>query len=73
MREEGKLLTGFSVPAGRRAEFEQALLKLKLRRPFDSKSQIIVDAVIAAAAAIEDQAQPEESQTNKYSPALIAA
>jgi hypothetical protein len=73
MREEGKLLTGFSVPAGRRAEFEEALLKLKLLRPFDSKSQIIVDAVIAAAAAVDEKAQTEEQPINKWRPVLAAA
>jgi hypothetical protein len=73
MREEGKQVTGISVPAGRRAEFEEALLKLKLRRPFDSKSQIIVDAVLAAAAAVDEKAQTEEQSANKRRPVFASA
>ena len=53
MDEERKWTSGFSVPRGRRAEVEAALLKLKLRRPFDSMSEIIVDALLAAAEALD--------------------
>lgn len=53
MEEERTFTSGFSVPRKRRAELEAALLKLKTRRPFDSKSEIIIDAVIAAAAQLD--------------------
>lgn len=54
MADDGRKLTGISVPAGRREEFDAALLKLKQRRPFDSSSKLVVDAVIAAAAALDE-------------------
>ncbi len=53
MEEERTFTSGFSVPRKRRAELEAALLKLKTRRPFDSKSEIIIDAVLAAAAQLD--------------------
>ncbi len=59
-----------SMPASRRAEFDAALLKLKQRRPFDSISKIVADAVIAAAATLEGQTS-EEGEI--LSPALLAA
>jgi hypothetical protein len=49
VEEERTFTSGFSVPRKRRAALEAALLKLKTRRPFDSKSEIIIDAVLAAA------------------------
>ncbi len=57
-----------SMPASRRAEFDAALLMLKQRRPFDSISKIVADAVIAAALALET-----EDQEEIHSPALAAA
>ncbi len=59
-----------SMPASRRAEFDAALLKLKQRRPFDSISKIVADAVIAAAVAIE--AEPKETG-ELFSPMYAAA
>ncbi len=59
-----------SMPASRRAEFDAALLKLKQRRPFDSISKIVADAVIAAAAAL-DRKTDEEGEI--VSPALAYA
>jgi hypothetical protein len=73
MQEESKQVTGFSVPTSRRPEFDAALLKLKLRRPFDSKSQLIVDAVLAAAATLDKEAQEEEQPANKRRPVLAQA
>lgn len=43
----------FFIPAERASELDAALRKMKLSRPFDSMSQIIVDAIVAAAARIE--------------------
>ncbi len=60
------------MPASRCKEFDAALLKLKQRRPFDSISKIVADAVIATAAALEDEPR-QEQPGNKYSPALIVA
>ena len=68
--ESGRIT--LSMPASRRKEFDAALLKLKQRRPFDSISKIVADAVIAAAGALEDETRQEQSG-NKYSPALAAA
>lgn len=69
--ESGRMT--LSMPASRRKEFDAALLKLKQRKPFESISKIVADAVIAAAATIEREAQEEEQSENKYSPILIAA
>ena len=68
--ESGRIT--LSMPASRRKEFDAALLKLKQRRPFDSISKIVADAVIATAAALEDESH-QEQPGNKNSPALIAA
>ena len=56
-----------SLPASRRAEFDAALLKLKQRRPFDSISKIVADAVVAAAVALD-----EEAGSLNYVPGLPA-
>ena len=72
MENERKYTLSISVSQDRRDAFDAALLKLKLLRPFDSKSEIIVDAVITAADAL-DRVRGEEQPANKYSPALIAA
>ncbi len=62
-----------SMPASRRAEFDAALLRLKQRQPFESISKIVADAVIAAAAALEERQKVEEQSANKRMPALVAA
>ncbi len=49
-----------SMPASRRAEFDAALLKLKQRRPFDSISKIVADAVISAANTLGDDTMSSE-------------
>jgi hypothetical protein len=68
--ESGRIT--LSMPASRRKEFDAALLKLKQRRPFESISKIVSDAVIAAAVALENEAH-EETQGNKKRPALAYA
>ena len=73
MENERKYTLSISVSQDRRDAFDAALLKLKLLRPFDSKSEIIVDAVITAADALDSRARTEEQPTNKRMPALVAA
>ncbi len=68
--ESGRIT--LSMPASRRKEFDAALLKLKQRRPFDSISKIVADAVIAAAVALDNETH-QDQPGNKYSPALMAA
>ena len=72
MENERKYTLSISVSQDRRDAFDAALLKLKLLRPFDSKSEIIVDAVITAADAL-DRVRGEDQPTNKRMPALVAA
>ncbi len=67
-QESGRI--SLSMPASRRKEFDAALLRLKRRRPFDSVSKIVADAVIAAAAALEHEQDADEEM---FSPALAAA
>ena len=66
--ESGRIT--LSMPASRRKEFDAALLKLKQRRPFDSISKIVADAVIAAAATLDRESEESEEI---FSPALAAA
>ena len=68
--ESGRIT--LSMPASRRREFDAALLKLKQRRPFDSISKIVADAVIAAAVALDNAGHGEESE-ERFSPVLAAA
>ena len=55
--ESGRIT--LSMPASRRREFDAALLKLKQRRPFDSISKIVADAVMEVAATLGSEPQDE--------------
>jgi hypothetical protein len=49
MDEERTKTKGFSVRKEREAELDAALRKMKMMRPFDSVSEIIIDAIVEKA------------------------
>jgi hypothetical protein len=55
MPNERTRTRGFSIPEDREEEVEEALRKMKILRPFDSFSTIIVDAIVGQAAAMDGE------------------
>ncbi len=71
--QQGSGRITLSMPASRRAEFDAALMKLKQRKPFDSISKIVAEAVIAAAATMNTTEGVKEDAEGNYAPGLMLA